>query len=205
MFRVILGPERNGTVYNFKVRLEGCPRSGLECIDWRRTHGLPEAPSSLIELPGIAFTDEDFCRSVVDKLNGEADVVTDYIMIYPWVCTDSGEVERGGGLMLNGISNGDRYLFAESLVVKNYLADPCAATAKHLIANIFGYQQRSREAAEARSAAILADKQAKEDQLKWCRDKLKDEIRTLTNKIAYLEGELAEAQEKIEELEEADA
>lgn len=58
----------------FSVEIDGCPKNGLAAIDFRRQHGLPDAPSNIIILPSFQWEDEAFVREHAHLADSDADI-----------------------------------------------------------------------------------------------------------------------------------
>ena len=48
--------------------IDGCPKSGLAAVDFRRAAGLPEAPSNQIEITDLRVTSEPLFRELAERL-----------------------------------------------------------------------------------------------------------------------------------------
>lgn len=179
MFRVIVGTERNGQLSPLHVYIEGCPRSGIEAIDFRRRHGLPDAPTSEIDLPGFAFTDEALCRAHPERCDSSADICTENRStgsVKEWCCNSSGVYESSTPRYACSQYYEGFYLYVQPLIICAYLEAQSPLTAKALLENIWGYTQRSKVRAEAEWANIQADKEAAARKLAEARELLKAEL-----------------------------
>ncbi len=188
MFNVNLGMCRNhATPCAFTVVIEGCPSAGLPAIDYRRSHGLPEAPCDTIELPGFSFVDEGFCRAHPDKLTDSANVETEYrageqarYRAY------ENEVKQLSSATLNGY-NARVTLAPET--IRAYLAEQTPETARALLLDWWDYSGRSKASAEAKVAAYHAEKQEASRKIAEAREILAAELKALAEERDYYKAE----------------
>ncbi|MFM7012523.1 MAG: hypothetical protein ACKO0Z_24870 [Betaproteobacteria bacterium] len=59
------------------VIIEGCPESGIQAIDFRRKHGLPEAPTNVFNLP-IDTIDESLVRQFEEYADKDGDLKDEF-------------------------------------------------------------------------------------------------------------------------------
>lgn len=78
MFICALGILRDAKALPWYATIDGCPSSGLAAIDFRRAHGLSDAPTSKIEMPGYCWQDEEFVRQHARLANDNADILSEY-------------------------------------------------------------------------------------------------------------------------------
>lgn len=69
MFQIKLSPSM--------VRIAGCPKSGIDAIDYRREHGLSDSPDNSIWLMGYTWESEEFVRAHRQHTNTGADIIED--------------------------------------------------------------------------------------------------------------------------------
>ncbi len=203
MFNVNLGMCRNGKPCAFTVLIEGCPSDGLPAIDYRRSHGLPEAPCDRIELPGFTFADEGFCRAHPDKLTDGANVETEYRAgeQKAYSVSTEGEVRSLRTYSLSGY-HGHAVLSPET--IRAYLAQQTPETARALLLDWWDYPTRSYNRAYDQHAAYVAEKQEAARKVAEARELLAVELAALTKErdaaraeAEYLRAELVEQEESV--------
>lgn len=178
------------------VRIHGCPSSGVEAIDFRRKHGLPEEPHNKIELKLATIEDEAACRTL--DLNSEADYPACYRFADQVIAfrNETGRYEIASFDSYHG-----RYPFVHAEAIKAWNESPNSETALAVIHSVEWIDKEERQFAKDEAQAIADEKAAHEAKIAEARELLKDEMERKDSRIKYLEGELAEAREKIEELE----
>jgi len=187
MFQLIM---RSG----YEMKIEGCPSYGLEAIDFRRQHNLPEEPSSKIKPPSGAFQDEKLVRQL--RAAGA------YIdMSGDWVFDGQSIIElhgRGNGAhSKHGPWHYGSALPVEPAAIKAYIENPCADTLFGVAMAICQHNAEQMKIIEAEQRTVEEAARSKEA-ARLC---LKDEIDKLESKINYLQSELQESKERIAELE----
>lgn len=144
MFNVILGAKR-AQVHPFTVQIHGCPNGGIAAVDFRRSHGIPAAPTNKIELPGHEITDEEFCRAHPNRCNSEADIVTEYDRGAGgkvWSCNAVGDVYSNFRFSL------EHGPYASLLplsphVIRDYVAAQTPETVRALLLDLWQCEARS--------------------------------------------------------------
>jgi len=183
-------------LYPLTVRIHGCPSSGVEAIDFRRKHGLPEEPHNKIELKLAIVEDEAACRTL--SLNNEADYPACYRFADQAIAYRNGTGKYG---LASFDSYHGRYPFVHAETIKAWNESPNSETALAVIHSVEWIDQEERQFAKHEAQAIADEKASHESKIAEARKLLKDELERKDSRIKYLEGELAEAREKIEELE----
>lgn len=59
--------------FDIKVVIKGCPSNGLNCLDFRRKHGLPDDATNEVYLK-CEFVDEQVCRTYPDYIDHNCDL-----------------------------------------------------------------------------------------------------------------------------------
>jgi len=154
MFKCVLGIEGR----RFRVAIDGCPRSGLAAIDFRRRHGLPDEPSNVQELPGYVWADEEFVRENAELSDGEADIncqgkAGDQ---ENWQTTAAGKVCLNSHYCRSITGEGGYYVKVSPEVVRAYLAEQTPETARAVFRDIWDGSVRNKLRAVA-EVYILAD------------------------------------------------
>ncbi len=199
MFEVFVGNDHYCALREFQVILENCPAGGIAAVDFRRAQGLPEAATNEIELPHFKFTDEEFCRQLADSCGTDANLHLAQQVVPIWAVNKNDGQSLMSRSPLSMITN--TKFVVQPVIVRQYLLKQTPETAKALIFDILDYSPRNKAEVQAKVNAALAEKKAKEDALDAARELLKDEISRMEKKIAYLEGDLEDAKERIAQLE----
>lgn len=142
---------KGGSLAPVKAYIDGCPKSGIPAIDFRRRHGLPDAPTNLIELPPCRWEDEAFVREYADRADENANL--------------SGSSDRVGRQTTYGVRDGRLttshqdladwgsrrvdYVILSPEVIRRYLEDPGPATARAVLLDLWAYTARSKALAVA--------------------------------------------------------
>jgi hypothetical protein len=188
MFDVVIGRRRGNGIASFTVVIEGCPRNGIEAIDFRRAHGLPEAPACEIDLPGYSFPDEVFVREHPDKADGNADILTEH---------RAGEQVRSGIGHRGEIHETTHRIYdyrgfhvrLSPEAVRAYLEAQTPKTGRALLLDLWDGTRRSLEAVQAE---LLARREAEAEQdrkLQDARGLLADELAALKSRAEKAEKE----------------
>lgn len=193
MFKIIIANHNNTPL---TVRIKDCPRSGIEAVDFRRAAGLPEEPTNRIELVPAAITDEQAARRL--RLDSNANYPANYRF------TDQKIAHRNGSgacetASLDSWKGG--FPFIDAAAIKAWNENQNTATALALIDSVDRISKEEEAFAAREIEEAKAANEAKEAAIAAARELLKDEIAKKDSRIAYLEGELKEARETIEELE----
>jgi len=178
------------------VSIDGCPEEGLAAVDFRRAHGLAEAPCEFIDLTPATLVDEAAARLL--PLNAAADFEPLYQFRQSVALT-------GGRVDTRYPSNGGRsnHPRISADAIRNWQAEQTPANALALYASVQEIDRRERDKAAAILAAELLEKERKDAAIEAARELLADELGKLRARVNYLEGELKEAHEKIDQLESA--
>jgi hypothetical protein len=186
VFDVILGIRRNANVFPFTVRIEGCPHNGVKAVDFRRFVGLPDGATYEITLEGIIFKDEEFVRES-GLANDDADLNMEYYRQKETRLNGCCEIVVAGGY-----SFANKNIEVEPAAIASYLEKPCPETAKLVIKSIMGYQERTRLVAEENLRKHNAEREAKQKEIAFARELLRDEIASKDMEIASLKQQLME-------------
>ncbi len=202
MFAIIIGLESNGELLSYGSEwtaiIEGCPTDGVEAIDFRRAHGLPDGPSNRIALPGYAFGSEALVRALPDAAIARANISLDSYQCgqVEWFANAEGDVLQRGRRTLRGY--GGYNLVVGPDVLAAYCREQNPLTAEALLRDVLAYPQRSRAAAEREAARIRAAreeaaeaKRQEEAARERARDLLADELRDLRERCERAEREAA--------------
>lgn len=184
----------NSPKHALTVCIDGCPEEGLAAVDFRRSHGLEEAPSDLIDLTPAELVDEKAARSL--PLNGKADFEPIYQFRQAFAAP-SGAI----GMRYPSNWGRDNCARISAEAIRDWQAKQTPESAVALFQSVLEIDRRERDKAASIRDAAIAEEEAKRKAIENARELLKDEIAKKDSRIAYLEGELAEAREKIESLE----
>lgn len=176
MFKVFIGGKCGG---EWSAEIAGCPRTGIEAIDFRQRHGLPLEPSNKIKLPALVFEDEPFVRSKPDKVNADADL--DYVAGEQYVYHVTNDCSGTYSSRRQMASSSDLVVLSPEAIY-DYLAEPTPEAGKLLLLDMWAYSERSKAEAEERVAMEAEQKRA-------ARELMAGEIAELAGK--YAEADIA--------------
>lgn len=196
MFKIICGILRNNEPRNFNLEIEGCPLAGVEAIDFRKQHGLPQAPNNKIELPGRMYENETVARRF--QLDNEANVNLEYIHQWESYIHQCGSSKVANLKIITNLRsvNGGLYKYpvAAPEIIKEYLEHDCIGYAEKLLKDIISYSERSKTKAEAEVYRLcqqeLEQREAKVKAVDDARELLRDELMAKDNVIAARNAEL---------------
>lgn len=202
MFTVRLGLCRNGKCLPFRLRIEGCPGYGIAAIDFRRAHGLPEAPSNEIEVPGFDWQDEEFVRANAGRADGDANINYEY---------------RGGRQIHHSVNavgevcktefyaSNNHSLYATPESIFTYLSEQHPKTGRHLYLDLWDHEARSLERCRQELLESAQKTQREEETKEAARHLLKGELDGLKSSLekaikeaAYWQKEAERLQEEVE-------
>jgi hypothetical protein len=187
MFEVQIEGE-SGFTSDLTVDIQGCPANGLAAIDFRRSHGLPDAPDDSISLPAGRWVSEEACRSLPPEwLDANANAHPNNLKLKRWICSMEGKVWE----------ETYHYPLASPGAIKAYLDNPGAETAAALLRDLHECRNRNRAAAQARAEAIHRRREDEARRIAEARELLANELRLKDEEIAYLKGEIKSLKEEL--------
>lgn len=153
------------------VTIENCPKTGVEALDFRRLHQLPEGTNNKVTIPDFEFTSEEFGRELLSRGFKGSSYKLGYLeftekLDYHWGYLGTAAPEK----------------------IRDYIAHPTTETAVALILDTF--DSETREAKAIAAARKLLSEEIQE---------LTKRAEKAESKVKYLEGEIEELKAAQEE------
>ncbi len=187
MFQVIIRKDYKSTD-PVQLHIEGCPLSGVAAVDFRRRHGLPEAPDATASLPWYEFSDEAFVRENPALANEHADIALYRFSQKSCFAGREGVVERSPSCFDLRV--------AQPEAIAAYLKEQTPETAKALLRSVWTYRDRTLATATAELEARREREAERARKLAEARELLAPELEAyrlevvrLTALVRELEGE----------------
>ncbi len=152
-------------------------------MDFRRKHGLPAAPTNVVEMPSFSWQDEEFVRFLPNEANEQADINVFYLYQYQWLCNAVGEVCSGGTCKIGSPAYEGSWPYVCPGIAAAYLTVQTPGTGRKIILDILAGSDRSRQAALMESQKQALDRMAEQKRLEDARLLLKDEFDRLKEEI----------------------
>lgn len=190
-----------------RVRIGGtsCLANGVEAIDFRRAHGLPDGPGPDIDLAPAVYQSEEWTRALGD-LDSCADIDLSDCRAY----SGRVDVDRDGSVSVRifAPSGTGYYPEVEPHVLRAYLDAPSAETFAAVIRSAREQPARLRAALEAEAEVKRGELAERARKISEARALLADELRDLTQRAEraeksaeYWESEAKEARAEVERIE----
>lgn len=196
MFKVIIPSS--------KVYIEGCPSYGIEAIDFRRQHGLPDAPSHVAEIPALEWEDEAFVRAAPrERVSLTADLSGHHEAGRQrwWRVYVRGNPHAVNMSLTSSPANGE-WPYVQPQVLAAYLKDPSPETGAALLRDIWAGEARSLEACQAEVSGRKEEEVGppEKKEVSELIEEVRTNVRVLRDSLLLGDGGLRDPARFVEEL-----
>ena len=152
-----VGPPTYTYSPHFSLRIEWCPESGIDAVDFRREHGLPAGTDHYVALPSRFFDSsthpetEGICRDYPELLTRDADLRLCDVSLPEWHLLRSKPTPLVRRLYTAKSESGDRRCYtipmARPAAIAAWIKDQTTATGRALLDDILDREHRSLQTA----------------------------------------------------------
>ena len=168
--------------FDGKAEIAGCPY-GLDAIDFRRKHGIPDDSDKYVELK-IDIVDEGLCRKYSTFLDGGADLIVKDVGNVGYNVANNGHASNYEPCIHESRyhTGFSQYITVSPAALSNYLRDRTITNLDALLQSALDCQMQRHTEAEKEFAEKYAEWKVKESnrlRVEEARTLLKDELEKL--------------------------